>query len=99
MPRLRQVVPASERERRTGHERLVRFRGGEQQPHDRREEEDSKDRQNPEAHAPCDRPPHSSLLNNPLRVTTSTAAANPITRRSTEIAAARLKSPYLNATW
>ena len=45
-----------------------------------------------EPKATCREPHQSSALNSPVRVTISTAATSPITSRSTEMAAAALKS-------
>src|SRR5690242_13901760 len=99
MPRLGDVVEAAERERRGVDESLIGFRRGEQQPGDGREEEEREGGEGRPPHRPRDDGSHSSLLNSPLRVTTRTAAATPMTSRSTEIAAAPLKSPNRKAIW
>ena len=73
---------------------VVALRRREDEPEDRRDEEDGERRQDRGPHA---EPEHtnlhqSSVLKSPLRVTISTAPTRPIMRRSTAMAAAPLKS-------
>ena len=73
---------------------MVALGRSEDEPEDRRDEEDGERR---EDHSPRAESEHadvhqSSVLKSPLRVTISTAPMRPIIRRSTAMAAAPLKS-------
>ena len=100
LPRERDVVEVAERERAARDQRLVALRRREDEPEDRRDEEDSERQEDrePQAEAEHTESHQSSALKSPLRVTISTAPTSPIMSRSTAIAAAPLKSAYRKAS-
>ena len=70
----------------------VGLRRGEDQPEHRRHEEDREGGEDGETQAAEQERHQSSALKSPVRVMITTAPTSPIARRSTEIAAAALKS-------
>jgi hypothetical protein len=61
-----------------GDERLVGLGRREDQPDEQYGEEGGERGENREPNASCEEPRHSSVLNSPVRLTTSTAATSPI---------------------
>src|SRR4051812_6282994 len=94
LPGERDVVEVPEGERTARDEAVVALGRRENEPDDRRDEEDRERQQDRTTHG---EPEHtdghqSSVLKSPLRVTINTAPTRPIRSRSTAIAAAPLKS-------
>src|SRR4029453_13533849 len=85
VPGPRDLAEAPEREAPAVDERRVGLRRGEDQPDQGGEEEDGERREYQGTGPPCPLPHQSSVRNRPVRVTTTTAANSPITRRSTEM--------------